>query len=79
MNKRIAVVILNWNGKNFLEKFLPAVVSYSSDIAEIIVADNDSTDDSVAFLQANFPEVRIVGLDKNYGFEGGNKKALKQI
>jgi len=79
LNKRIAVVILNWNGKNFLEKFLPAVVSYSSDIAEIIVADNDSTDDSVAFLQANFPEVRIVGLDKNYGFAGGYNKALKQI
>ncbi|MCH8318812.1 MAG: glycosyltransferase, partial [Bacteroidetes bacterium] len=49
--KKVAVVILNWNGRNWLEKFLPSVVKYSSDKAEIIIADNASTDDSVAFVR----------------------------
>ncbi len=79
MNKKLAVVILNWNGQLFLEKFLPSVISYSFLEAEIIVADNHSTDDSISFLQANFPSVKIILLDKNYGFAGGYNKALKQV
>ncbi|OFY95667.1 MAG: glycosyl transferase family 2 [Bacteroidetes bacterium RIFCSPLOWO2_12_FULL_31_6] len=79
MNKKVAVVILNWNGLSFLEKFLPAVISYSLPNVEIIVADNHSSDDSVSFLQANFPSVKIILLDKNYGFADGYNKALKQV
>ena len=79
LDKKIAVVILNWNGKSFLEKFLPSVITYSSTIAEIIVADNHSTDDSVSFLKANFPSVKIISLEKNYGFAGGYNNALKQV
>ncbi len=78
MNK-VAVVILNWNGKNWLEKFLPSVISYSSDVAEVYLADNASTDDSVLFVQKTFPSVKIIVLDKNYGFAGGYNHALKQI
>jgi len=75
---KIAVVILNWNGKDWLEKFLPTVIKHSSD-TEIIVADNGSTDDSISFLSANFPTVRIVNNKENLGFAGGYNKALNQI
>lgn len=75
---KIAVVILNWNGKSFLEKFLPQVIKYSSP-ADIIVADNRSTDNSVQFLKANFPSVRIIELSENSGFAGGYNKALKRL
>ena len=78
MNTKTAVVILNWNGKTFLEQFLPSVVKHTKN-AKVIVADNCSTDDSIAFLKNNFPTVKIVVLDKNYGFAGGYNKALKQI
>ncbi len=78
MNKKVAVVILNWNGKAFLEQFLPSVIKYTSN-AQIVVADNNSSDDSIAFLQTNYSEVKIIPLDKNYGFAGGYNKALKQI
>ena len=54
--KKVAVVILNYNGKKFLEKFLPTVIEHSSDVADIVVADNASTDDSVAFMREAFPE-----------------------
>ena len=78
MTKKVAVVILNWNGKSFLEQFLPSVVKYSNN-AQIIVADNNSSDDSVSFLKDNYPEIEIILLDKNYGFAGGYNKALKQV
>jgi len=55
----VAVVILNWNGKKFLEKFLPSVVSNSGD-AEIIMADNNSSDDSISFMAINYPNIRII-------------------
>lgn len=55
----VAIAILNWNGKNWLEKFLPSVIQYSQE-AEIYVIDNDSTDDSIQFLKSNFPQVEIV-------------------
>ncbi len=77
MNKT-AVVILNWNGKKLLKKFIPSVVKHTKN-AEIWVIDNASTDDSVQFLQANYPEIKQVHLDKNYGFAGGYNKGLKSI
>lgn len=74
----VAVVILNWNGRSYLEKFLPTVILYSAD-AQIIVADNCSTDNSVVFLHDNFPSVEVIRLDKNYGFAQGYNEALKQV
>lgn len=79
MSKKVAVVILNWNGKSFLEQFLPSVLKHSATHARVIVADNCSQDDSVSYLQQNFPEIEIIKLDKNYGFAGGYNKALKQV
>ena len=78
MLSQVAVVILNWNGKSFLQQFLPSVIKYSGE-AQIIVADNDSTDDSIEFLKANFPKIKIIQLDKNYGFSGGYNKALEKV
>ncbi|PJJ66699.1 GT2 family glycosyltransferase [Chryseobacterium geocarposphaerae] len=78
MKSKLAVVILNWNGKNWLEKFLPSVVRFS-DGADIYVIDNASTDDSVKFLQLNFPSVKIVINSKNSGFAGGYNEGLRQI
>ncbi|SIQ02636.1 glycosyltransferase family 2 protein [Chryseobacterium sp. RU33C] len=78
MQKKLAVAILNWNGRNWLEKFLPGVVQFSQN-ADIYVIDNLSTDDSVEFLQKNFPTVYIIKNDKNYGFAGGYNEGLKAV
>jgi GT2 family glycosyltransferase len=78
LSKKVAVVILNWNGKSFLEQFLPSVTQYSEN-ARIIVIDNFSTDDSINFLTQNYPSIEIVKLEQNYGFAGGYNKGLKQI
>lgn len=77
--KQIAVVILNWNGRTFLEKFLPSVVQYSHKEADIIVADNASTDDSIEFLIENYPQIRIIRNDVNVGFASGYNQALKEV
>lgn len=78
--KKVAVVILNWNGKALMEEFLPSVVSHTpQEWADVIVADNGSTDDSLDMLEARFPSVGIVRLDKNYGFAEGYNQALKHI
>ena len=78
--KKLSVVILNWNGVGMLQKFLPKVVEYSANQGvEVCVADNASTDESVSYLQANFPNVRLIVLDKNYGFADGYNKALLQV
>lgn len=78
--KKVAVVILNWNGAKLMEEFLPSVVDYSpAELAEVIVADNGSTDASVDMLKEKFPSIRIIQLDKNYGFAEGYNQALKQI
>jgi len=74
----VSVVILNYNGKNYLEQFLPDVVRYSPD-AEIVVADNGSTDGSVDFLKTNFPNVKLICFAKNYGFAEGYNLALKNL
>ncbi|ARS34767.1 dTDP-Rha--alpha-D-GlcNAc-pyrophosphate polyprenol alpha-3-L-rhamnosyltransferase [Pontibacter actiniarum] len=73
-----AVVILNWNGLRYLHQFLPSVVANSGN-CEIIVADNASTDGSIAFLQEHFPQVRLILLPENYGFCEGYNKALQQV
>lgn len=75
---RIAVVILNWNGAAMMQKFLPSVIQNSEE-AKVIVADNGSTDDSVEMLKQKFPSVRLILLDKNYGFAEGYDKALEQV
>ncbi len=76
---KVAVVILNWNGKEWLEQFLPGVVEHSQQEAEVIVADNASTDDSLAFLKEHFPDVRIVQHEENGGYAKGYNDALRQI
>src|SRR6185312_1483857 len=76
---RTAIVILNWNGRHFLEKFLPFVVANLCAGAEVIVADNASTDDSVAFVKGAYPQVRVIGMDRNRGFAGGYNEALRQV
>lgn len=75
---KVAVVILNWNGKELLQKFLPSVVSYSEE-ATIYVADNASTDDSVSFIKNNFPEVTIIQNKTNGGYAKGYNDALKNL
>ncbi|MCK9450314.1 MAG: glycosyltransferase family 2 protein [Bacteroidales bacterium] len=76
---KVAVVILNFNGKRFLERFLPGVIAHSHDTAEIIVADNASSDDSVSFLEKKYPDVRLIQNAKNDGFSTGYNLALKQV
>ena len=76
---KVAIVILNWNGQKYLEQFLPSVLSDTYSNMEVIVADNDSTDDSVNFLKNEYPQVRIIQLDQNYGFAKGYNEALKQV
>jgi hypothetical protein len=75
---KIAVVILNWNGVKLLEQFLPSIVNYSPE-ADIYVADNASTDGSVAFVKTNFPSVQIIQNKSNLGFAGGYNEALKSV
>lgn len=75
---KVAIVILNWNGQRMLEEYLPSVVKYSPG-AEIIVADNASTDNSIAWMKEVYPDIRIIQLSENYGFAGGYNRALKQI
>ena len=77
-DKKIAVVLLNWNGAKLLEQFLPSVVAYS-DKANIYVADNASTDHSIQVIQEQFPSVTIIQNDVNYGFANGYNIALKNV
>ena len=79
MIKRVAVVILNWNGLDYLKKFLPAVLKHNTVYSEIYLADNNSTDDSIAFVQSNYPEIKIIKNQKNSGFAQGYNDALKNI
>ena len=76
---KVAVVILNYNGQKFLEQFLPNVIQYSSADAEIIVADNCSTDTSIEFLKNHFPNIRVIQLETNNGYAGGYNESLKHI
>ena len=76
---KVAIVILNWNGAKMLRQYLPTVLRYSRDEAEVFVADNASTDDSLSLLRSEFPEVRLIVLDRNWGFADGYNKALQQV
>jgi GT2 family glycosyltransferase len=76
--KKIAVVILNWNGLKLLEQFLPSILQNSPQ-ATIYVADNASTDLSIAFIKKNFPSIQIIENQTNYGFAKGYNQALKQV
>ncbi len=75
----VAVVILNWNGKHWLEKFLPSVASSSYPNLQLIVGDNASTDGSIAFLRSNYPSFRIIENSTNLGFAGGYNAVLKEV
>lgn len=77
--EKLAIVILNWNGAEMMRRFLPSVVEHSRGVATVYVADNASTDDSLALLGEEFRECRVVPLDRNWGFADGYNKALKQI
>ena len=76
--KKIAVVILNWNGAKLLEQFLPSVIAYSEE-ATIYVADNASTDTSIEIIQSKFPQITIIKNEGNYGFAKGYNVALQQV
>ena len=76
---KLAIVILNWNGAEMLKKYLPSVLQYSKDEAVVYVADNASTDISIALLKEQFPEVKLILLEKNWGFAEGYNKALEQV
>ncbi|TXG39669.1 glycosyltransferase family 2 protein [Seonamhaeicola maritimus] len=75
---KIAVVILNWNGKGLLEQFLPSVIAYSKE-ANIYVADNASSDDSVDFVQKNYPSIQIIQNKENGGYSKGYNDALRDL
>lgn len=76
---RCSVIILNWNGAEMLRRYLPSVVAYTPADCEVIVADNGSTDESLCVLSQEFPAVRTIILDKNYGFADGYNRAIAQI
>lgn len=76
---RTAVVILNWNGLQHLQEFLPSVMQNTPPDVRIVVADNGSTDASLAFVEQYYPDVEIVRLDRNYGFAEGYNRALKEV
>lgn len=75
----IAIVILNYNGKDFLEKFLPSITATNYSNLSIYIADNQSTDDSIKFIKNQYPNLNLIALPINHGFAGGYNEALKQI
>ena len=78
--QKTAIVILNWNGQKLLERFLPALLMHTpAHLAEIIIADNGSTDGSESFLATHYPQIRCMAFDKNYGFAEGYNRALSQL
>lgn len=76
---KAAIVILNWNGQKHLEKFLPSVLATAYENMEVVVADNGSADNSVSFLQQQYPQVRLIRFEKNLGFARGYNEALKRV
>lgn len=75
---QVALIILNWNGKHFLELYLPVLIKHTpSEFAEIIIADNGSTDESINWLETTYPEISLIKLDENFGFAGGYNKAIE--
>lgn len=76
---RVALAILNWNGVHWLQRFLPVVVKHCPQYARVVVVDNASTDDSVAYVRSSFPDVQIIQHPENWGYAGGYNQALKQL
>ena len=76
--KRIAIVILNWNGADMMRRFMPSVVENSPE-ADVVVVDNGSTDDSLQYLETEMPQVRVIRLDMNYGFAEGYHRGLREV
>ena len=80
MSKQVAIIILNWNGTALMRRYLPSVLKNTpTDCADVIVADNGSTDDSIEVLKSEFPTVQVIQLDQNYGFADGYNHAIAQI
>lgn len=79
MEPSVAVVILNWNGQSLLEQFLPGVVQTRYSNLQLIVGDNASTDQSVNYVRTNYPQVRLIRNDHNYGYAEGYRKILEQV
>ncbi len=78
--KKLSIVILNWNGASMLREFLPSVIAHSKgEGIEVCVADNASTDNSLEVMRQEFPDVRLILLDKNYGFADGYNRALAEV
>jgi hypothetical protein len=75
----VSIVILNYNGRHYLEKFLPSVIASTYANKKIIVADNASTDDSLTWLKQNYSQVDLIIFNENYGFAKGYNEALKQV
>jgi GT2 family glycosyltransferase len=79
-SKKVGVVILSWNGQKFLEDFLPSVIQHTStELCEVIVADNCSTDNSVEFVKNNYPQIRVIENKRNGGYAGGYNDALRLV
>ena len=79
LTPKIAVVILNWNGRKFLQEFLPSVEKTTYANMELVIADNGSTDDSLEFISQQYPKIRVIKMSKNLGFAKGYNEALKQV
>lgn len=79
MNKKVAVVILNWNGKDYLEKFLPSVCGSSYPNLEIVIGDNGSTDASIPFIEEKYPFLKLIKNADNFGFADGYNRVLEQV
>ena len=76
---KVAVVILNYNGRDYLERFLPILLKSTYPNLELIIADNASTDDSIEFLEEHYPHLHLIELPENYGYAGGYNEALRQV
>ncbi len=79
MNPKTSIIIVNWNGKHYLDTCLSSVFSQTYSNFEIIIVDNASSDGSMEFVRKNYPDVRIIELKKNHGFAGGNNIGIKQV
>ena len=77
--KKVVVLILNWNGRDLLERFLPPVCDYNTSFAEIVVVDNASTDSSIVFLKENYPQLKRIEFNENYGFAEGYNRAILEV
>jgi len=76
---KVSIVIINYNGRKYLESFLPSVLASTYENKEVIIADNASTDDSIPFLRSNYPGLRVIPLSRNFGFATGYNEALRLV